>query len=399
MPRTLILCGAYPADLSSGADLRFLNLCKQIASRNAAYVVCLGDIPEGIDPESHMGVRGFATLPEVPAAGQSMLRHLRISDRHFIRRSRPDYLAETQSTIADLIARWNIDVVVCLWPLVAEMVLPLALPKLVDCTDSRTLTFRRMLANRGDQMSLRERVGFHTRYLRLRRFERAIVREFERTMTISAADRDCLLEVSGAHPDKVVVIPNGVSDSALTLQSQPSERRRSVVFWGNLDFPPNWTAIDYFHREIFVPFLADAGIEWHIIGKGADAAINELAKHPLVHLHGFVEDLYAEISSHGAMVNPMVEGSGLKNKVLEAFACYLPVVSTSIGIDAVGAQADEHYLVADEPAAFAEAVMRCLDDADFAASQCEAARRFVEDHFEWNAIGARLDGILQEVAA
>jgi glycosyltransferase involved in cell wall biosynthesis len=98
------------------------------------------------------------------------------------------------------------------------------------------------------------------------------------------------------------------------------------------------------------------------------------------------------------MVNPMVEGSGLKNKVLEAFACYLPVVSTTMGIEAVGVQSDEHCLVADDPAAFAGAVIRCLDDEGLVASMSAAARQFVEDRFEWCAIGKQLDDIVRDLA-
>jgi glycosyltransferase involved in cell wall biosynthesis len=138
-------------------------------------------------------------------------------------------------------------------------------------------------------------------------------------------------------------------------------------------------------------------VEWHIIGRGADESIRELAAHPLIHLHGFVEDLYAEISSHGVMVNPMVEGSGLKNKVLEAFACRLPVVSTTMGIEAIGTGPGEHYLVADDAHAFASAVIRCLEDEDMAARMTTAARQLVEDQFEWNAIGEQFDQLVQDI--
>ena len=158
-------------------------------------------------------------------------------------------------------------------------------------------------------------------------------------------------------------------------------------------------AVDYFHRQIFLPYLAEKNVEFHLIGKGADDSIRAIAEHPGVHLHGFVDDLYAEIASHGVMVNPMVEGSGLKNKVLEAFACRLPVVSTTMGIEAVGAEAGKHHLVADDPESFATAVLRCLDDADLTASLTAAARQFVEQHFEWDAIGARLDGLVRGICS
>jgi len=394
----MIICGSYPADVISGADLRFQNLSKQLAERNETYIVSFGDVSEDIDPRSHLGVRDFDTLPQIPKTGRSPLRHLRATNTHFLERSVPAYLAESRTKVVKLVAQWKIDVLVCLVPPAAEIVLPIDLPKLLDYCDSRTLTFRRMLENRGSEMGIRERLGIYVKSFRQSHLERALVRRFDRTTTISNADRDCLLEVSGATPEKVVVIPNGVSGSALKLDSTRSSRKRSVVFWGNLDFPPNWTAVDYFNTRIFLPYLADKGIEWHIIGKGADDSIRQLAEHSQIHLHGFVEDLYAEIASHGAMINPMVEGGGLKNKVLEAFACRLPVVSTTMGIEAVGAQPNEQYLVADDPAAFAAAVIRCLEDTELVTSMAGAARQFVEDHFEWNAIGEQLDDIVQEIS-
>ena len=397
MARVLIQCANYPADLSSGADLRFLNLCRQLAQRHECYLVCFGAIPDGIDPATHIGVLGVETLPELPSDGRSPLRHLRLTDVNFLRRSLPAYFTESQAVLRGLVAQWDIEALVCFASGAAEMLLPIERPKLLDCCDSRTLTIRRLLDNRGSQMRLGERMANYIGYYRQRQRERSLVRRFDMTTTVAGADRNCLLEISGVQPEKVQVIPNGVSDSALELRPPSAARKRSVIFWGNLDFPPNWTAVDYFNREIFLPHLADKGVEWHIIGKGADGSIQKLAGHPGIHLHGFVEDLYAEIASHGVMINPMVEGSGLKNKVLEAFACRLPVVSTSLGIDSVGAEADEHYLVADDPAEFASAVLRCLDAPEFAESMTAAARQFVEKHFVWDAVGGQIDHLVRGI--
>lgn len=397
MARILIMCASYPADLSSGADLRFQNLIKQLAKRNDCYLVFFGELPQGIDPKSHAGVRAYETLPPFPKVGRSVLRHLRLTNTHFMKRSAPAYLAEMRATVSELARRWEIEALVCLVPSAAELLLQVNVPKLLDYCDSRTLTFRRVLENRGNEMSVRERFGVYVAYFRQRQRERALVRQFDRTTTVADADRTCLLEVSGVHPGKVVVVPNGVASEALNRKPGAGDRKRSVVFWGNLDFPPNWTAVDYFNREVFLPHLAARNVEWHIIGKGADESIHKLAQHPLIHLHGFVEDLFEEISSHGVMVNPMVEGSGLKNKVLESFACRLPVVSTTMGIEAVGARPNEHYLVADDPAAFAGAVVQCLEDEDSAVAMTTAARLYVESHFEWGAIGKQFNQLVQDI--
>jgi glycosyltransferase involved in cell wall biosynthesis len=396
MARILIFCGPYPADLSSGADLRFQNLCKQLAERHESYLVCLGNIPDGIDPRAHLGVVDYKTLPEFPATGRAFLRHLRLTDARFLERSWPGYLADMQASIGAQVQSWNIDALVCLVSRAAEMLLSVSRPKILDCCDSRTLTLQRLLANRGGEMGLRGRLETQIAYFRQEHRERAMVRHFDRITTIADADRACLLEISGAPPTKVVTIPNGVPQAALGCGHATTSRKRSVVFWGNLDFPPNWTAVDFVCREIFLPHLAARNVEWHIIGRGADEELQKLVEHPQIHLHGFVDDLYQEISQHGVMVNPMVEGSGLKNKILEAFACHLPVVSTAMGIEAVGAVPDKHCLVEDDPAAFAEAVIRCLDDQEFAATITSAARELVESRFDWNAIGDQLDEVVSE---
>ena len=83
------------------------------------------------------------------------------------------------------------------------------------------------------------------------------------------------------------------------------------------------------------------------------------------------------------MINSMTEGGGLKNKVLEAFALCLPVVSTSLGAEAIKATPDTELFVADDPKRFADAVLELLNDETRAVQMANAARRFVEDQYNW----------------
>ena len=193
------------------------------------------------------------------------------------------------------------------------------------------------------------------------------------------------------------MIPNGVAPAALTAGRPLKERSRTVVFWGNLDFAPNWTAIHYFHDQIFLPYLAKRSIDWHIVGSGASEAINKMADHPRIQVHGHIDKLFEFVATHGVMVNPMVEGSGLKNKVLEAFACGVPVVSSSMGIEAVGALPEQHYIAADTPKDFAQAVIRLLDDVDCADNMRMSAQEFVAQNFDWTKIGNRLIDLINQV--
>jgi glycosyltransferase involved in cell wall biosynthesis len=364
-----------------------------MAKHHECYLVSFDELDFEPDAKQELGVIEWRILPPAPKQGRSRRRLLRLSNANLLQLSVPDYLANTRQIVRDLCELWDIDLIFCLSPGIAEVIIDLDLPKVLDYCDSGTLTMQRALANRRSEFSLRQKVALHLRKLRQSSLERTFLKAFDCTTTISGADKESFLEVSGVAPGKVEVVPNGVADEALDAGRIKRERQRSVVFWGNLDFPPNWTAVKYFHEHIYVPYLARENIEWHIYGRGAPESIQRITEQDGVTLHGFVDDLFAAVAGHGVMINPMVEGSGLKNKVLEAFACRVPVVSTSLGIEAIDAIPDRHYVKADSPRVFAESVISLLADPEYASEIAAAARSFVESKYRWSAIGDQLDGL------
>jgi glycosyltransferase involved in cell wall biosynthesis len=95
------------------------------------------------------------------------------------------------------------------------------------------------------------------------------------------------------------------------------------------------------------------------------------------------------------MVNPMRIGSGLKNKVLEAFAMGLAVVSTGLGIEAIStAREGVDYLRADEPARMASAIKLLIEDERLRLSMIKSARNVVLEHYTWNKVAGDLDALL-----
>ncbi len=95
------------------------------------------------------------------------------------------------------------------------------------------------------------------------------------------------------------------------------------------------------------------------------------------------------------MINPMIEGGGLKNKVLESFAMNVPIVSSSMGVEAIDGVDGEHYLVADTPEDFSNCVLRLLDDKKLANSMTESANRFVREFYTWQVVGRRFADVIQ----
>ncbi|HET7097880.1 MAG TPA: glycosyltransferase family 4 protein, partial [Casimicrobiaceae bacterium] len=80
-------------------------------------------------------------------------------------------------------------------------------------------------------------------------------------------------------------------------------------------------------------------------------------------------------------VVPLTAGGGTRIKLIEAFANGVPVVATSIGVEGIAAMHGVHLLIADAPAAFADACAKVLADSVLAARLAEEARTLVEARY------------------
>src|SRR5690242_15998440 len=81
---------------------------------------------------------------------------------------------------------------------------------------------------------------------------------------------------------------------------------------------------------------------------------------------GEVEDAKAFMNSKAIMVVPLLSGSGMRIKIIEGMALAKTIVSTSIGAEGIHYINERNILIANDADSFAEAVLRCVRDKDFA---------------------------------
>jgi glycosyltransferase involved in cell wall biosynthesis len=110
-----------------------------------------------------------------------------------------------------------------------------------------------------------------------------------------------------------------------------------------------------------------------------------------------VADVRHYLARAAAVVTPLRVGSGTRLKVLEALAMAKPVVSTSVGCEGIDVVDGQHLLVADTPAAFAEAVLRVLADSDLARRLGSAGRELVQDRYSWRSSAEALCALYDEL--
>ena len=97
---------------------------------------------------------------------------------------------------------------------------------------------------------------------------------------------------------------------------------------------------------------------------------------------GKVDDIREVLSRYTVFVAPILTGSGIRVKILEAFAAGIPVVSTSLGAEGLGSDEQEIVKIADKPDQFAEATVQLLKNPHSARRQARRARQAVEEQWD-----------------
>jgi glycosyltransferase involved in cell wall biosynthesis len=332
----------------------------------------------------------FTTVRETePLLGKAAWRrHLRLSDDHYLRSSHPAAFAAAAEQIRAFVREKEITQAIVFGQDLAAFA-----PALEDCAvvldvcDSRTLTLRRELDDPGHRGGRMVRWKGQLELLRTRAAECHLPDRFACVTAISEPDRRQLLDLHGP-ADNVHVIRNGVPDRLLGPLGPPG-RRRGVAFWGNLAFGPNDEALRFFVEQVYLPFLAAQDVELCVVGHHAPEWLVDISRRePGIVVTGFVPDLAAAVDGYPIMINPMRTGSGLKNKVLEAFGLGLAVISTRLGVDALGEVGDdEHVVLADEPADLAREVLALLGDDGRQDRLRARAHDLVCTRYPWDTVG------------
>lgn len=184
--------------------------------------------------------------------------------------------------------------------------------------------------------------------------------------------------------ERVFFNPHGV-DEAVFVPAPARRVEGRVVFTGNLRFQANEDAVAWFCSEIW-PLVCSRhpGASLVVAGSNPTAKVRQaLAGAPRATLQANPLNMWEVIQTADVAVDPLRIGAGLQNKVLEALACGVPMVSTTLGNEGIGARAGSEIVLADEPEGFAGEVVRLLRDGAARARMGGAARAFIERAWSW----------------
>jgi len=388
--QVLVLTSRLIESRYSGYDLRVANLCAHIPGTLHLVIAPLGPKTPGKPTLSTAGLfNSVEELAPLLEGQREPWRHLRLTDDSFLKRSSPRRFGAARDRLHAVMRQRRITHVVVFGGNLAELADTLRHPRVIlDVCDSVSLTARREIEWSAERppVSLRwkRRLDLH----RSKATEASLPHRFSQVTTVSPPDTREIERLAGG-ASNVVTVPNGVDDAFLGPLPEPG-RHRAVAFWGNQAFGPNLEALRFFVTEVYHPVLRPAGVEVCIFGPNAPRWLNVLAAEDAgILLPGYIPDLRAGVKHYPVMVNPMRTGSGLKNKVLEAFGLGLVVVSTPLGMEALPtAQDGVHFIAAPDGPTFASAILSLLEDEPRRLAIRSAAKALLHGHYRWDIVGS-----------
>ena len=258
--------------------------------------------------------------------------------------------------------------------------------------DSVSMQFHR---NARRETNLFKKIYLYLQARKARQFEKTEIPKFASTVMVSDVDRKWILDF--LPQAKISVIPAGVDPERFKPRSVLDDFP-SVIFRGVMNFIPNSDAVLYFYHDILPLIQKDfPNLKFYVVGKFPPPNIRALDNGSSVIVTGRVEDIGELMAKATVNICPMRSGSGIKNKILEAWSMERAVVATSLACEGIDVSNDQDILVADSPQKFAEQVIRLLKDPALRASLGRAGSEKCLAHYSWKSAAARFEKIYKNV--
>jgi len=189
--------------------------------------------------------------------------------------------------------------------------------------------------------------------------------------------------------------PNGV-DSAFFAPVDAAYAADTISFVGRMDYYPNQECMfDFCANTLPLLRRSHPGVKLLIVGADPSPSVRKLGELPGVTVTGSVPDVRPFVRGSALMVAPLNIARGTQNKILEAMAMGVPVVTSAAGAGGVDAVDREHFLVAGSPAEYSQAILRIMDDRGERRRLSEAGRARMLSHHDWGRSMQRLDQLIE----
>ena len=268
-----------------------------------------------------------------------------------------------------------------------------SLPVVWDSVDCISHLFRQAA---GQSTSLFGRLASRFELERTQKTEAMLLQIFDHVLVTSNADRNALMERADdtVTSSPISILSNGVDRDYFKPNPEVVKEPDTLIFSGKMSYHANISMVKYLVNRI-MPLIwrRRPNVRLFVVGKDPSSEIKRMAENPRIIVTGTVSDIRPFLWKSTVAVAPLVYGAGVQNKILEAMAVGLPVVTTSRAILSLNVTPGRDVRIGDTPSEFSAGVLNLLENADLRQEVGQAGHMYVIANHDWMRISEQLVSI------
>ena len=388
--KILYLCHRFPFPPKRGGKIRPFNMIRHFAREHEVTVGSL--VRSDVEAEEGAGLADYcahykmARVRDPVQVGRMVARLPTLVPSSFGFFHSP----ELASWVGERLAREQFDLIFVHCSSVASYVAGVRnVPKILDFGDMDSQKWLEYARYKPFPLSL----GYALEGHKLVREERRLARKFDLCTATTRGEWETLESYRTGVPTDW--FPNGVDSGYFAPTDEPYDPD-TIAFVGRMDYYPNQECMFDFCRQTLPLLQAKRpSLKLVIVGADPSPAVRRLADLPGVTVTGSVPDVRPYLRRAALMVAPLNIARGTQNKILEAMAMGVPVVTSRVAAAGVDAIDGTHFLAGSSPDDYAQAILRVIDDPGLRQRLSVAGRERMLTHHDWERSMQRLDRIVE----
>jgi len=215
---------------------------------------------------------------------------------------------------------------------------------------------------------------------RVKKAEEKAYRDFDYVLFVSNREADEMNQK--CHGDKAVGVGMGTDCEYFSEDTVSEKEAFTASFVGNMFYPPNADSIRYIVNEIIEnsKYLK----HFYIIGKYPDSIKEEFSNNEKVIFLGRVDDIREAVKKTNVFLSPILYGTGIKTKILEALAMGMPVITNDIGAEGIDVENGKNIIISNNAKELTEILDKLLVENEKRETLGESAMEFAKTNLDWS---------------
>ncbi len=232
--------------------------------------------------------------------------------------------------------------------------------------------------------SILKKIYANSLFRRLKKMEINLINNYDLLVPITSKDADFYSSQGNNRP--LNITPAGISESSFKNPIK-DKKATDIFFIGALDWHPNIEGLEWFIKQVWPALkLSLPNMAFHIAGRNAPNWLSAMCAESGIKFHGEVEDAKSFFDHHDIMIVPLFSGSGMRVKIIEAFARSKAVVTTSLGAEGIGAVNHKHMVIANDHDQFTNSIIDLINNQPNFMRLINESYEFAKTNFDSNVL-------------